>query len=409
MARSPNENTASYPRFPFWARVSWLWFLAALFIASYTYFNIVSIRNAQLIDFHVYWEALDHAAHGQPIYALNSPMPFLYPPFFLIVLWPLGWLSEPAAMTVWLHLQSVFVVVSLVALLAAVRPLDPVCMAASIILFCGYSPVMLNALYGQANLLYLALLSLSVLGYARSIEERPGSRVWEFVAALTLSAAISIRILPLALLAMAAIQRRYRLALWTLVLVVVEAVAAGARMGFATEWDYFTSYLLHLRGLENMREISLLALLDRLAGSRTGPILFVLAVAVGLAVFFALVYRPMRHRAASPVLPVAFVLASMVLFAPLLEYHHYTLLLAPFVLVLGDLSQRGRLSLARAMPVLFAWAIISAANQLSHFRYGAIAFFALAGALLIWVYLIGLIAEDQRPPESPPASQRPPS
>lgn len=372
-----------------------LWLLVAVFVATHVYLNVLSLAGATLTDFHVYHEALGHAARGETIYDLSAGMPFLYPPFYLIVLWPLGWLSEPAAMTAWLYLQSVFLVLSLAALLAVFRPLDLRLAAWAIILFTGFSPVMLNNLYGQTNLLYLAMLSVFVLAYARSIEKAPGVRLWEIGAALALSVAISIRMLPLALLALAAIQRRYRIVLWTIGFIAVEALVVGVLVGFATEWDYFTSYVFQLRGLENMREISLLAFGQRLASPRVGVTLFAVAVAAGLAVFFALVIGPARRLTPSPALHVAFVLASMVLFAPLLEYHHYTILLAPYVLILGELRRRNRLRLTNALPVFLSWAIVSGANQLSYYRFGAIAFAALGGAALIWVYCVRLILKDR--------------
>ena len=487
----------------------------AFFVATHVYFNVFSLEGAAFTDFHIYHEALGRAARGETVYDLNSPMPFLYPPFFLIVLWPMGWLSEPVAMTVWLHLQSLFLVVSLAALVGVSRPFCSSLVAWAIILFTGFSPVMLNNLYGQTNLLYLAVLSIFVWAYLRAcltiafssrpprpcaggtkdwqlladsapfsslspppaptvhrwcgrrgegqvMRRVPGSQqsylppaqgrwgdrskrilrhalrscgtgilpvkrdrlttcpteslqtsetptlparhhgqdahatAWEIVAALALSVAISIRILPAALLALAIIQRRYRMALWTIGFVAAETLAAGALAGFATEWNYFTSYIFRLHGLENMREISLLALGRRIAPTPpVGAIMFIAIVAAGVTIFFALVFGPMRRLAPSPLLHIAFVIASMVLFAPLLEYHHYPLLLAPYVLILADLTRRKRLCLTSALPVFLSWAVVSGANQLSHYQFGAIAFAALAGAALIWAYGIWLIVEDR--------------
>jgi hypothetical protein len=372
----------------------------ALFVAGHIYLNIVTLLGNALTDFHVYHEALGRAARGEAVYDLGSPMPFLYPPFFLIVLWPMGWLSEPTAMRVWLYLQNLFLVVSLVSLAGVFRPRNWSLVGGAIILFAGFSPVMLNNLYGQANLLYLAVLSMFAWAYLRALEEPEGAPGLDIAAALALSVAIGIRILPAALLALPLLQRRYRMAVWTAGFVAVEALAAGAVVGFATEWDYFTSYVFHLRGLENMREISLWALARRVAPAvPIGTLIYAVAVAAGLGVFATQVCQPMRLRAPSASLHVAFLLISMVLFAPLLEYHHYAILLAPYTLILGDLLQRGRLTLTSALPVLLSWAIVSGANQLSHFQFGSIAFAALAGAALIWGYCIRLIVEN---PAGPP-------
>lgn len=392
MANTSPENPARPARHPLTPPTVGLWLVAAVLVGTYVYLNVITLRGATLTDFHVYHEALLRAARGEPIYDLDAPMPFLYPPFYLILLRPLGGLSEPAAMAVWLYLQNALFLVSIVSLLAVFRTFDVRLTALSIILFAGFSPVMLNNLYGQANLLYLALLGVFVLGYVRAAADGGKSVLWDLVAAAALSLAISIRVLPVALLVMAGIQRRSRVVLMTLVCVAVEAAAAGLLVGFGTQWHYFTSYIFHLRGHENMREISLLALFDRIAPARLALALYVLAVAAGLGLFVARVFPAMRNAVHAPALHVAFVLSSMVLFAPILEYHHYVLLLAPFVLVLGELYRRGRCPSVGLLPVFLSWAIISAANQLSHYGFGAVAFLALAGAAGIWIYTVHLIA-----------------
>jgi len=397
-----------------------LWLLVALFIAGHIYLNVLTLKDTAFTDFHVYHEALGRAARGETVYDLNSPMPFLYPPFFLIMLWPMGWLNEPTAAMVWLHLQNLFLLVSLLALLTSFRPFKFSLLAWTIILFTGFSPVMLNNLYGQTNLLYLVILSVFILAYLRSgrtgilpvtgsVGFQPAIRhgqdahatVWEVVAALTLSLAISIRILPIALLVFAGIQRRNRIVLWTVGFVLAEALAAGALVGFATEWRYFTSSMFHLHGLENMREISLLALAQRLIPfPGLAALMFTVLLAAGLGMFFVWVCGPMRRLLPSVALHIAFVIASMVLFAPLLEYHHYTILLAPYTLILGDLTRRSQLRLTSALPVFLSWAIVGGANQLSHYQFGAVAFVALAGAALVWAYSISLITGHASTPAS---------
>jgi hypothetical protein len=220
--------------------------------------------------------------------------------------------------------------------------------------------------------------------------------LYGLLAALALSIAISVRVLPVALLAVAGIQRRWRFVWMTLAFVAIEAIAAGAWMGWRTELHYFTTYMFQLRGHENMREISLLALCERLAPARVAMAMFGGCVAAGAALFAAFVLRPMGRREGPLAVQLALVIASMVLFAPLLEYHHYVLLLAPYALVLGHLWRTGKWSLASTLPVFSSWAIVSAANQLSHYRYAAVAFAALLGAALIWGYCLWLAREGSR-------------
>ncbi|MCX8038489.1 MAG: DUF2029 domain-containing protein [Candidatus Sumerlaeia bacterium] len=393
-------------------RVLFLGLLAGAALANHFYFNLYSLWNHTLTDFHVYHEALIHAQGGQPVYNLDSPMPFLYPPFFLILLWPLGWLGEPVAMRVWLTAQSVLLAVALAALLAACghRPadttpragravFDPVLGVWSLALFGFFSPVMLNCLYGQANLLHLALLSVFAAAYLRSFDpdrSERAKRLTDGVAALALSLAISLRVVPAALGVLAALQRRWRIVRWTAALVAVEAVLAGWVVGFAAEWNYFTSYMFHLRRPANMRDISLLALCDQLLGAPASRVVFWAVVAAGIAVFLCAVLRPARRRVPSPALHVAFVLVSMVLFSPLVEYHHYALLLAPFVLTLGYLKHSGGLAADSVLVLVGAWAIVTFSNQMSYYHYGDAGYAALLGAFALWLQIVHLIARGSK-------------
>ena len=384
-------------RQPVWMAAPLVWIVAAGFVLFALYLNFSSLRESTLTDFHIYYEALQRAARGEPVYDIAAPMPFLYPPFYLILLRPMQALDEPAAMTLWLYLQNGLLVLALAALLLTVGRAGAAFPPWAVILFAGFSPIMLNNLYGQTNPLYLALLSLFLLGYVQS-EGRAGRRAgaWEVLAAAALSTAVSIRILPLTLVAMAAIQRRWRFVLLTGLLVLAEALAAARLVGARVEWSYFTSYIFQLRGHENMREISLLAFLERLAPAPAARGLFAAAVIAGVGLFLAFGLGPMRRRAPWSGLHGAFVIASMVLFAPLLEYHHYVLLLAPYALVLGWLWRTGRRSLPDALPVFVSWAVVSGANQLSHYRFAAVAFVGLAGAAMIWGYCLWLIAAEMR-------------
>ncbi|MCF2532222.1 glycosyltransferase 87 family protein [Yinghuangia soli] len=54
-------------------------------------------------DLHVYFEAVRWVRDGEPLYTYTAQNgdPFTYPPFALLVFWPLGWMSEAAARVVW--------------------------------------------------------------------------------------------------------------------------------------------------------------------------------------------------------------------------------------------------------------------------------------------------------------------
>ncbi len=75
----------------------------------------------RLADLQVYLGAIDAVRHGQPLYdyAAANGDPFTYPPFALLVLWPAGWLTEPAARVVWL--AATVLAVAALAMAGAVR------------------------------------------------------------------------------------------------------------------------------------------------------------------------------------------------------------------------------------------------------------------------------------------------
>ena len=72
------------------------------------------------------------------------------------------------------------------------------------------------------------------------------------------------------------------------------------------------------------------------------------------------------------------------------------ILLASYVLVLGDLRRRGLCCAKGVIPVFLSWEIVSAGIQLSYYKYRSLAFVALAGAALLWLYTIRLIVAGAR-------------
>ncbi|HET7817592.1 MAG TPA: glycosyltransferase family 87 protein [Sphingomicrobium sp.] len=116
-------------------------------------------------DFIAFWAAAKLALAGSPAAAYDNgalhavqaeavrftrpaaQMPFAYPPAFLALVLPFGWLSFPAALAAW-------VVVSLAAFVLAVRRMFP----RSGLLALAFPPVLVNAALGQNGFVTAALL-----------------------------------------------------------------------------------------------------------------------------------------------------------------------------------------------------------------------------------------------------------
>jgi hypothetical protein len=155
-------------------------------------------------------------AEAQVRYGARAAYPFIYPPTFAVLVRPLAWLplSFNGVFLVWDALMLVLLAASvLLAVSAAGQRLSPPLL---LILAVGVSstyPVIDSLIQGQADILILFLLSLSLWLITRAR--------WT-ASALPLCAAALLKLTPLLCLPVLAVQRRWRwlvaFAAWTAVL-----------------------------------------------------------------------------------------------------------------------------------------------------------------------------------------------
>lgn len=119
----------------------------------------------RLADLHVYMGAVTAVRHGIPLYAYAAANgdPFTYPPFALLLFWPLGGLAEPVVQLLWTLATVAAVVVIAAALTARQRMRGrqrflTVTLAAATVLLAS-APVQSNLRFGQVSV-FVVLLAL---------------------------------------------------------------------------------------------------------------------------------------------------------------------------------------------------------------------------------------------------------
>jgi hypothetical protein len=180
-----------------------LWFVGGVLA-----FGIGRHAAGRSVDFIVYYRAARSLLAGRTdlyssTFAWGPPMIYVYPPLFLLLVFPLGWLSFANAFGVWFALEAL-------AIGAAVwhgqkrwgvltRPAYALTLAALAVPY-----VVMGLKYGNAHLFVVVLTVLGVLAWARD-------KLWLSSAALSLGGAI--KLFPLLLVPVFLVRREWRLAI----------------------------------------------------------------------------------------------------------------------------------------------------------------------------------------------------
>lgn len=158
-------------------------------------------------DFEVYRRAAKRAVAGEATYRLSDPHRYLYAPIVTLLFVPIAVLPKTGGKILWLAVNFTVVVSILrtsAKLLFADGRAPPGFYALAFLLSCRF--IDNNIGHGQINLL---LLWLVLQAYSLASDERYPA------AGLALSAAIAVKIVPVVLLIQIVLQRRWRLAGWT--------------------------------------------------------------------------------------------------------------------------------------------------------------------------------------------------
>lgn len=180
-----------------------LWIWAGAFLAAFLLGRRFSSTGN---DFIVYHTAARSLLAGRvdlysSTFALGPPMVYVYPPLFLLLVFPIGWLSLPDAFGLCFALMALAVALTLRLVFRAWRPGSPGGYAASIILIAGpYAVLCFRS--GNAHLFVALLVLLALVAWSRG-------QLWRASAALALGGAV--KLFPLFLAPVFVARRDWRL------------------------------------------------------------------------------------------------------------------------------------------------------------------------------------------------------
>jgi alpha-1,2-mannosyltransferase len=199
------------------------------------------------IDFYVYGGAISAARGGASLYDYAHEvlaLPFLYPPFSALVLWPTSAVTGRGGELLWLAVTMVCTVAFLTVVGVELAPVvgrrwrssplaDPTVLASLVVAGGVWTmPATLNARLGQVNALMAALVVLDVWLVRRRSTPSAAAGVGTGLAA-------AIKLTPAALVPYFVLARRGREAVVAVVAAVV-ATLVGALVFPSDTWRFFT-------------------------------------------------------------------------------------------------------------------------------------------------------------------------
>jgi hypothetical protein len=406
-------------------RVSLLGWLAVLAVV---YGLVIYFVSSYRSDFAVFYASLQFLLHGQDIYA---PVPFnafdqiqmqhtgrltlhpnLNPPFFTLLLSPLGWLSYQTAFRVWSLMSLGFGAIGMVLLQRAGNKRDTDYLLVTLILLFAYFPTLTNVLIGQTALLIFMLVTGGWIAAQQGRERLSG---------ILLGLAFAIKLFLGLFLLYFLLQRRWRLTAWLLV-----AFAASGLLGLiALGPDAYRHYLQALDSVtwqSSNWNASAYGFFSRIfGGSENRPLIN--APAFGKALYYLLAatltillaWLLRRHQHILPGvrddLGFSFTLVAALLISPLGWMYYFPLLLLPFFVLF-------RLTHTYRLPWQFRFALLltllassfsqlltpAAENSQTAFTLSAYYFYALL-ALGCLITAANVILQGRRAAETETAEQ----
>ena len=288
---------------------------------------MIKAADAYLLDLDVYREAAKAAWDGDDLYALrftDVELPYLYPPFAILFLTPLAWLSDVSAQVVWTGITLVAVIVyALICVenFAAKRFHTATVAAVTVAFTLAMEPTESGLNFGQVNILLAMFLVLDL-----------SHRTGRLPQGVLTGIAAAVKLTPLLLVVYFLVTRRIKPRLWAAR--DVPGLQRSRPVVFPqASWVYWTGTFLESDrvGVAYISNQSINGLLQRLVGDTAAAQLawLVLAAAghrgdVGR--------RPPPVRQLSRTSPTRSVLAAILLVSPISWTAHWILIL-PLLLV----------------------------------------------------------------------------
>ncbi len=294
--------------------------------AALCWHYLVLAREAYLLDLDVYREAAQVAWSSGDLYGLrftSVALPYLYPPFGILFLTPVAFLSDISAQVVWTLITLVAVIgyaAVCVKNFAADHFHTATVYAVTIAFTLAMEPTESGINFGQINILLAVFLVLD-------LSRRTG---WIPQGVLT-GVAAAVKLTPLLLAVYYLVTRQVRAALWTIGTFLACSAVAAVVFPKAS-WVYWTGTFLESDrvGVSYISNQSINGLLQRIVGdtqaARMAWLLLAAAVAVGVMVVAHHLFGTYPH------LTDALVLAAILLISPISWTAHWILIL-PLLLV----------------------------------------------------------------------------
>lgn len=346
-------------------RISLLGWLLAL---SGFYLLVIYFVSNYRSDFAVFYASLQFLLEGKDIYA---PVPFnafdqiqaqhtgrlmlhpnLNPPFFTLLLSPLGWLSYQAAFWAWSLLSLCSGVIGVILIQRADHKQDTDYTLILLILLFAYFPTLTNILIGQTSLLVFMLVAGGWMA-ARQGRER--------LSGVLLGLAFAIKLFLGLFIVYFLLQRRWRPAIWFLA-----TVAASWLLGLAALGPDSYQHYMHALGSVTWQSsnwnASAYGFFSRIfGGSENIPLINApvlgktlnYLLAATLVALLAWLLRPIQQVAMTvrSDLGFSFTLVAALLISPLGWMYYFPLLLLPFF-ILFRLAYTYELSWKFKLPLL---------------------------------------------------------
>jgi hypothetical protein len=318
-----------------------------LLVLAWLYFSRIHFVATHPSDFTVFYASLQFLLQGKDIYTpihidafglIHTEVtgekmfsPNLNPPFFTLLLSPLGWLSYQAAFWVWSLLSLAFGAMGAVLIQRASGKQDIDYTLILLILLFAYFPTMTNILAGQTTLLVFILVAGGWVA-ARQGHER--------LSGVLLGLTFAIKLFLGLFIVYFLLQRRWRLATWLLMTVAASWLLGWAVLGLES-YAHYRQALAEVTWQSYTGNGSAFGFFSRIfGGSYSVALIDMPALGKALSYLLSIILlallvwllRPSQRIAATvrADLGFSFTLVAALLISPLGWMYYFPLLLIPF-------------------------------------------------------------------------------
>lgn len=377
--------------------------LVVMFIASL-------ISNLPLLpfdDFPSYYYAGKLALAGHDIYKpIPRVHPYIYPPFFSLLVGPLTLLNIKSAALIWLALNIVLYLASAWLLYRILfKDYDDAILIWTAVIAAGLIPAQLDLLHGQVNTFILFLLTAALWSY---VNRR------DLLCGILIGLAAAIKITPALLVLFFLVKKEYRVVLGALAALLITLfipipffgiiqtvflldkwfdlvispfiLDAQVRIKFTNQSLTATVYRLLTHA--NVKETGGPYYVNFLSLPRETAKWFIRGLsAVILLVGYFVVKKPSGRDSSCFFAQYSIVLLSMLILSGISWHHHYVLMLLPFMVSLKLARETGSKYFTVGMGVSFISVNLSFVFWLGeHWAVPLSAYSVMFwGALLLWV------------------------